>query len=136
MSTVRDRTFVVGAQSSDFDFITIDDTRLRYLDSGAGTPVVLLHGNGSMIEDIASCGIMEAPGYRFVAFDRPGFGHSERPRGRAWGPSEQAGLFLRAIAELGIRRPIVVGHSWGTLVALAMALESPDEVAGLVLLSG
>ena len=53
-----------------------------------------------------------------------------------WGPSEQASLLLRALAHLGIERPVVVGHSWGALVALAMALESPEDVAGLVLLSG
>ena len=35
-----------------------------------------------------------------------------------------------------VERPIVVGHSWGALVALAMALESPEDVAGLVLMSG
>jgi pimeloyl-ACP methyl ester carboxylesterase len=79
---------------------------------------------------------MDAPGHRFIAFDRPGFGYSERPRDRAWGPSEQARLLLRACARLGIERPVVVGHSWGALVALAMALDSPADVAGLVLLSG
>ena len=38
--------------------------------------------------------------------------------------------------RLGIERPVVVGHSWGTLVALAWALRRPDEVRGLLLLSG
>src|SRR5437870_950122 len=136
MGTVRGSAFKAEDQPPVCQFITVDDTRLRYLDSGAGTPVVLLHGNGSLIEDFVSSGIMDAPGHRFIAFDRPGFGYSERPRGRAWGPSEQASLLLRALAHLGIERPIVVGHSWGALVALAMALESPEDVSGLVLLSG
>jgi pimeloyl-ACP methyl ester carboxylesterase len=118
--------------------MTVDGTRLRYLDTGSGQPVVLLHGNGSMIEDFLSSGIVEraAAGRRFIAFDRPGFGYSERPRGRSWGPFEQATLLLRALAQLGIERPTIVGHSWGTLVAIAMALKSPGDVAGLVLLSG
>jgi pimeloyl-ACP methyl ester carboxylesterase len=34
------------------------------------------------------------------------------------------------------KRPVLVGHSWGTLVALAMAMEHPADVRGLVLLSG
>jgi len=136
MGTVRGMALALADQAPAFHFITVDDTRLRYLDSGAGTPVVLLHGNGSMIEDFASSGIMDAPGHRFIAFDRPGFGYSERPRHRDWGPSEQASLLLRTLARLGIERPIVVGHSWGTLVALAMALESPKDVSGLVLMSG
>jgi pimeloyl-ACP methyl ester carboxylesterase len=119
-------------------FVTVDGMRLHYFERGTGTPVVLLHGNGSMIGDFVSSGITErvACDHRVIAFDRPGFGYSERPRGRTWGPSEQARLLLRAFALLGIERPIVVGHSWGTLVALALALEDPEQVAGLVLLSG
>jgi pimeloyl-ACP methyl ester carboxylesterase len=119
-------------------FITADGARLHYFEKGRGTPVVLLHGNGSMIGDFVSSGITEraASSHRVIAFDRPGFGFSERPRGRSWGPVEQAKLFLRAFSQLGIERPIVVGHSWGTLVALALALEDPEKVAGLVLLSG
>jgi pimeloyl-ACP methyl ester carboxylesterase len=119
-------------------FITVDGTRLHYIDRGSGTPVVLLHGNGSTIGDFVSSGITDCAcaGYRVVAFDRPGFGYSERPRGRKWGPFEQARLLLQAFALLDIERPILVGHSWGTLVALALALESGQDVAGLVLLSG
>jgi pimeloyl-ACP methyl ester carboxylesterase len=138
MSTVRGSAFEIGDWPPVFHFITVDGTRLRYLDTGSGQPVVLLHGNGSMIEDFLSSGIVEraAAGHRFIAFDRPGFGYSDRPRDRSWGPFEQATLLLRALAQLNIERPTIVGHSWGTLVALAMALTSPSDVAGLVLLSG
>lgn len=138
MGTVRGPAFEIENWPSDFHFITVDGTRLRYLDTGSGQPVVLLHGNGSMIEDFLSSGIIEraAAGRRFIAFDRPGFGYSDRPRDRSWGPFEQAALLLRALAQLNIERPTIVGHSWGTLVAIAMALTSPSDVAGLVLLSG
>ena len=69
-------------------FITVDGTRLHHIDRGSGPPVVFLHGNGSMIGDFVSSGIMEcsAAGHRVVAFDRPGFGYSERPLSRKWGP--------------------------------------------------
>jgi pimeloyl-ACP methyl ester carboxylesterase len=138
MGTVRSSAFEIENWPSDFHFITVDGTRLRYLDTGSGQPVVLLHGNGSMIEDFLSSGIMEhaPPGHRLVAFDRPGFGYSDRPRDRSWGPFEQATLLLQTLAQMGIERPIIVGHSWGTLVAIAMALKNPDDVAGLILLSG
>jgi pimeloyl-ACP methyl ester carboxylesterase len=53
-----------------------------------------------------------------------------------WTPARQADLFRQAFARLGIERPVVVGHSLGTLVALALALDDPDAVSGLVLLSG
>jgi pimeloyl-ACP methyl ester carboxylesterase len=74
--------------------------------------------------------------YRAIAIDRPGFGYSERPRGTAWTAAAQAELLPRVFALLGIERPIVVGHSLGTMVALALALNHPDQVGGLVLASG
>jgi len=136
MGWMRGAALAAIDEPSAFQFITVEETQLRYLDVGSGPPVVLLHGNGSMIEDFLSSGVMDVPGHRFIAFDRPGFGYSDRPNDRVWGPGEQARLFLRAAARLGLERPIVVGHSWGTLVALAMALRSPEDIAGLVLLSG
>lgn len=120
-------------------FVEVGGVRLRYAEHGtADPPVVLLHGDGSMIEDFATSGLMErlAARHRVVAFDRPGYGHSERPRDRVWTPQAQAALLAEAFLRLGIDRPIVVGHSWGTLVALAMAFDRPQGVRGLVLVSG
>lgn len=119
-------------------FIDVDGIRLHYVERGQGQPVVLLHGNGGMTEDFAGSGLLDraAASYRVIVFDRPGFGHSERPRNRLWTPIAQAQLLQRALQQLGVEQPIVVGHSWGTLVALAMALEFPSYVRSLVLLSG
>jgi pimeloyl-ACP methyl ester carboxylesterase len=69
-------------------------------------------------------------------FDRPGYGRSERPRDRVWTPAAQADLIQEAIRRLGLERPVVVGHSFGTVVALELALRHPGSVAALVLLSG
>src|SRR5262252_7587552 len=131
--------FVEQTSAGSFSrYISVDGARLHYVEHGTGAPVILLHGNGSMVGDFISSGIVEqlGPGYRVVAFDRPGFGYSERPSKRKWGAIEQAKLLLRAWQLLDIERPVVVGHSWGTLVALAAALEAEQRVAGLVLLSG
>jgi pimeloyl-ACP methyl ester carboxylesterase len=119
-------------------FVTTDGVRLHYLVRGSGRPVVFLHGNGAMVEDMLISGVIDhaARQYRAIVFDRPGFGHSERPRNRSWTAVAQAALIAKALARLGIEQPIVVGHSWGTLVALALALDHPQSVAGLVLASG
>jgi pimeloyl-ACP methyl ester carboxylesterase len=126
-------------------FVEVDGVRLHYVERGEGPPVVLLHGNGAMIQDFEIAGIVDllADRYRVVVFDRPGFGHSDRPRGPVWTPTAQAELLREALNGLGIERPLVVGHSWGTLVAswgtlvaLALALAHPNEVSGLVLVSG
>ena len=119
-------------------FMMVDGVRLHFVDSGGdGSPVVLLHGNGTMIADMAISGLIERTSlrYRTIAFDRPGFGYSSRPRDVAWTPSAQAMLFRKAFARLGIEKPIIVAHSWGTLVALGLALEQ-DAASGLVLVSG
>ncbi|MBV9702928.1 MAG: alpha/beta fold hydrolase [Methylobacteriaceae bacterium] len=71
-----------------------------------------------------------------MAFDRPGYGYSDRPRGKAWTPEAQADLFAEAFVRLRMNRAVVFGHSWGTQVALALALDHPELVRGLVLASG
>ena len=119
-------------------FVEIDGVKLHYLERGSGTPVVLLHGNGSMIQDFTLSGVFDslAKTHRVIAFDRPGFGYSDRPSGRIWDQGAQAELLHAALQKLGVEQPIVVGHSWGTMVATALALAHPESVARLVLMSG
>jgi pimeloyl-ACP methyl ester carboxylesterase len=119
-------------------FVEVDGVRLHYLERGSGPAVVLLHGNGVFADDFDYSGLIDALGerYRVIAFDRPGYGYSERPRTTLWTPDAQARLLHRALQEIGVDAAIVLGHSWGTMVALAMGLQVPDSVRGLVLLSG
>jgi len=74
--------------------------------------------------------------HRLICFDRPGFGYSLRPRARVWTATSQAALFVKAFDQLGVRDPVVLGHSWGALVAVAIALQDNYAVRGLVLASG
>ena len=121
-------------------FTDCDGVRLHYIERGdAAAPcVVLFHGNGTMIQDLVLSGLVDrlAHDHRVVCFDRPGFGYSDRPRTRIWTPTTQASLFAKALDQLGVRNPVVLGHSWGTLVAIALALRSGYAVSGLVLVSG
>jgi pimeloyl-ACP methyl ester carboxylesterase len=119
-------------------FIEVDGVRLHYTDRGAGPPVVLVHGNMVSGGDWDSSGIAPAllENHRVIAFDRPGFGHSDRPRGKLWTAEAQAELLYKATKQLGVERPVVVGHSWGAIVALAMTLRHQADIAGVVLVSG
>lgn len=120
------------------EFVEVDGVRLHYLDRGHGEPIVLIHGNGSMVEDFISSGLVDlaAAHHRVIAFDRPGFGHSERPRTTVWTQNAQADLIFRAMAKIGVVRATILGHSWGCSVALALAERHPQAVKALVLASG
>jgi len=118
--------------------MTADGVRLHYVDCGEGTPVVLLHGNVVRLEDFVASGLADrlSERHRVIAFDRPGFGYSERPRDRLWTADAQADVVHRALVQLGVEQSIVLGHSWGTLVALALALRHPGAIRRLILVSG
>lgn len=119
-------------------FLEVNGVRLHYVERGSGPPLVLLHGNGSMIQDFETSGLIDlaARNYRVIVFDRPGFGHSDRPRNVVWTPAAQAELINSALERLGVSHAIVLGHSWGASVAVALALTYPNLVQGLVLASG
>src|SRR4030095_5174609 len=122
------------------EFLDIDGVRLHFIMRGNpdAPPLVMFHGNGTFLQDFTISGLVDEAAHKFrvICFDRPGFGHSSRPRTIIWGPERQAELFCAALTRLGIERPLVLGHSWGTLVALAMAARNSERVKGLVLVSG
>lgn len=118
--------------------VEINGVRLHYVEEGSGPPLLLIHGLGTQVEDWRASGLLArlAQTRRVIAFDRPGYGHSQRPRSTIWTPAAQARLIADALQALDLPAMPVVGHSWGTLVAVAMALHRPEAVSGLVLLSG
>ncbi|MER9844269.1 alpha/beta hydrolase [Mesorhizobium australicum] len=111
---------------------------LSIIEKGSGPPLLLLHGSGSVTEDIAVSGVLDLAiaKHRVLAFDRPGFGGSTRPARKRWSACEQADLFHEAAANLGVHKDLVLGHSWGAWIALEMARRHAPSVAGLVFVSG
>lgn len=91
-----------------------------------------------MIQDFTISGLADllARSNRVVCFDRPGFGYSQQPRLRIWTAAAQAALLVNALNQLGIRDPVVLGHSWGALVAIALGVRKDYSIRGLVLASG
>jgi pimeloyl-ACP methyl ester carboxylesterase len=116
-------------------FVTVDGARLHFVIKGAGWPVVLIHGNPGSCQDWARLYTPISSRYQAIAFDRPGHGHSDRPNHRDITVDIQAQMLHAALKELQVERPILVGHSWGGALALAYALEFPDDLSGLVLLA-
>lgn len=119
--------------------LEIDGVTVHYTDSGGtGEAIVLIHGNGSLVQDFIAAGLVSrlAATHRVIAFDRPGYGYTTRPDDRDWTAEAQAALLAGAARQLGVTRPILVGHSWGTLTAIAWAQAFPGEVKALALLAG
>lgn len=119
-------------------FVTIGNTRLHYVERGEGPPVVLIHGNATMVHDWIISGALDAlaRSHRVIAFDRPGFGYSDRPRDQMWTPEAQADVLGAALSRLNVTDATVIGHSLGTQVAIALALDYSEAVSRLILLSG
>jgi pimeloyl-ACP methyl ester carboxylesterase len=115
-------------------FIEVDGARLHYLDRGTGPVVVLLHGLGGNLRNFYGLVDKLAAVCRVVAVDRPGSGYStvsgEHPT-----LSAQAAIIARFLHRLSLDRPLLVGHSLGGALALALALDHPDRVRALVLIS-
>jgi pimeloyl-ACP methyl ester carboxylesterase len=117
-------------------FINIENTRMRYVESGAGNNVVLIHGNAGSVEDFdfQSLGPL-CRNYRVIAIDRPGHGKSARPKDSDATLQYQTHLLHETLSHLGVTRPVLVGHSWGGSLALAYAVNYPKEVSAIVLLA-
>lgn len=117
--------------------IVVDGVELRYTQAGAGRPLVLIHGLlGSTYDFEIALTRLLAARYRVVAFDRPGNGYSQAPRADGHTPIGQAYLLHRAVRDLGLERPILVGYSLGAAVAVAYTELYPDEVAAVVTVGG
>src|SRR5699024_5056573 len=115
-----------------------DDARTDRLED----PVVFLHGYlfntlswREVQPELSELG-------RTINFDRPGFGLTERPEPDSWGsdlnpysPEAQVELTVGLLDELEVDRAVLIAHNSGAATALELALNYPDRVAGMVLIS-
>jgi pimeloyl-ACP methyl ester carboxylesterase len=99
-------------------------------------PALLLHhglASSQRIWDLMLPGL--ARRFRVVTYDARGHGLSAKPS-FGYGFDHVAGDALAVIRAARLRRPVVVGHSWGADVALALAADRPRAVGGAVLVDG
>jgi pimeloyl-ACP methyl ester carboxylesterase len=125
------------AQADD-RFTVVEGIEVRYRDlGGGGSTFVLFHGFGAnalswepVVEDLTALG-------RVIAFDRVGFGLTERPLSwegeHPYATVSQADLALGLMDALAVDTATLVGHSAGASVATIIALEHPERVSGLIL---
>jgi pimeloyl-ACP methyl ester carboxylesterase len=119
--------------------LDVDGGGLHVLEPGLqndGVPIVLLHGASGNLHDMRlALGERLARDHRVDLIDRPGHGWSARGGDENASPSRQAALIAQTLDALGIKRAIVIGHSFAGAIVTAFALAFPERVAGLVLLA-
>ena len=131
-------------------FVEVNGKKVHYTREGNGPDLVLLHGAGGNLREFTFQHVdLLKDRYTVTCFDRPGLGYTERPDEVNQGalategesPQVQAKMLRDASRQIGINNPIVVGHSFGAIVAMGWALlglDAEDEVnaAGIVSLGG
>jgi pimeloyl-ACP methyl ester carboxylesterase len=119
-----------GAAFSE-SFVNADGFRIRYREAGRGDPLICLHGGGGL--RLSRAHDILAEGRRVVAFEIPGFGDS--PANERSASLEELGRTMNeAVSALGIDRFSVMGTSFGSKLALWMAIVRPAPIQAIVLI--
>jgi pimeloyl-ACP methyl ester carboxylesterase len=118
-------------------FIEIDGQRLHYVDTGGtGPAMVMIHGLGGTLWNYTYALVDKLSGdFRVIAVDRPGSGYSTRPDDAPAKLSAQANTLAKFMRALGLKQPLLVGHSLGGALSLAIALDHPDCAGALALIA-
>ncbi|WP_269503675.1 alpha/beta fold hydrolase [Burkholderia sp. IMCC1007] len=117
-------------------FVDVDGDRLHYVEYGSGPPLVFVHGLAGQLRNFAYLPLARlAQRHRVILVDRPGAGRSLRGAGSQANVFAQARTIAAFIDVLKLDRPVLVGHSLGGAIALAVGLNHPERVSRLALIA-
>jgi proline iminopeptidase len=128
----------VSTKSKKEGFIAVPGGRVWYQSIGnaRNTPLVVLHGGPGYPHDYLEPLAELADRYRVIFYDQLGCGKSERPSDPGlWRIERFVDELSSVCKELKLRKFHLLGHSWGTIVAVEYALLHPDKLLSLVLAS-
>jgi pimeloyl-ACP methyl ester carboxylesterase len=117
--------------------VRVGDHAMHVMEAGAGTPVVLLHGNptwGFLYRRVA--GALRGEPLRLIIPDLVGLGLSDKPRDASVHTLENHARWVGALLDtLGLERLVFVGQDWGGPIGLRALADRPGLLAGLVVLN-
>jgi pimeloyl-ACP methyl ester carboxylesterase len=116
-------------------FLDVAGARLHYVDVGSGPAIVMVHGLGGQLRNFSYALVdLLKDDYRVIVVDRPGSGYST-PTGAMPSIVGQGAIIADFIEKLGLDRPLLVGHSLGGAISLAVGLDRPHLVRALALIA-
>ena len=113
--------------------IEIGEIKLHYDETGPadGRPVVLMHGWGCDHTTVRSIAAILEPGMHVYNLDLPGHGATNEPS-FAWGVDDFTRLVEEFIKRLGLKDPVLIGHSFGSRISLLLSSRNPISKMVLV----
>lgn len=118
-------------------FAHVNGVRLRYVESGGGTPVVFLHG----FPDFSYSWRHQFPaltkaGFRCIAPDLRGYHESDKPKGvRNYEIDVLVADVTAFIDQVAGGSAHIVGHDWGGIIAWYLAMRHPDRIRKLIIIN-
>ena len=104
--------------------INVKNLNINYIQYGEGQDIVLLHGWGQNIEMMRPIGDNFQDRFRITILDFPGFGESEEPKS-PWTIEDYELMLEEFLKKLNVKKPIVIGHSFGGRVAIRYSARNP-----------
>jgi len=113
----------------------LQDAEIHWYEAGQGRPIIMLHGLAGNLRNFTYALTEKLDrDYRVIAIDRAGCCWSKRSKSEIATLQEQARIISEFIEQEQIEKPLIVGHSLGGAIALALALEYKNQIAGLALI--
>ena len=117
-------------------FLDVGADRVHYTDRGQGPAIVFVHGLCGNLRNFAYLDMDRlARSHRVIVIDRPGAGRSVRGADSPANIYAQARMVAQCIEKLGLDKPVLVGHSLGGAISLAVGLNHPHVVRRLALIA-
>jgi pimeloyl-ACP methyl ester carboxylesterase len=129
IDTARPRTSTSAFREQ---YVDADGFHIRYLEAGEGEPIVHFHGAGGL--RLYRSHELLAQKHRVILFEVPGFGNSATNE-RSQSVDDLGKSMAEAVTGLGIERFNLMGNSFGGRLALLTALQVPERIQSLILVS-
>lgn len=114
--------------------VDIEKIKINYICQGEGEDVLILHGWGANIDTVMPIVNLLKTHFKVYAVDLPGFGKSEKPK-EVFGSEDYARVVKEFLDKMGIKKVILIGHSFGGKLSIILGSKYPEMVEKIVLIN-